>query len=199
MKKILSCKNFASYILITGFLLGLASCTSAPKAPSTADRPTRYNEPIPKRTSEKKSSEEIDYKSIQRLLELDVDYKKLGYFEKNFNTCQIGYGYSKLDHCRTEFFIVANFRVMCRDSEGTISTVLTDDDLRPLAQQDLHWFLKNADGTLRTDGYGYGQIILTSTIPQKNQRLRLSNGKDFLLLRARDVRQLIVPKNWCAF
>ena len=121
----------------------------------------------------------------------------MGYFEKSFNTCQVGFGYSKTENCKQQFFVVAHFKVMCRDSEGTISTILTEEDLRPVAHQDLKWFLKNAQGSLQTDTDGYGQIILTSAISQKNQRLRVSNSKDFLLLRAGDVRLLMVPKNWC--
>lgn len=184
-------------ILLFGLLLGLVGCGTAPTVNSSSGSSEHQKKATARTTPTLKVNDEIDYASIQRLLGLDHDVRKLGYSEKKFNTCEVGFGYSKTDNCRQQVFLVANFRVLCRDSEGTVSTILTEDDLRPVSREDIHWFLKNADGLVRTDGDGYGQIILASTISQKNQRLRLSNGKDFLLLRANDVRQLIVPKNWC--
>ena len=193
-------KQVLKKFFILFLLLGLGGCASDPKLRPIPSIPNKQKETVTKAAAKNTGnnlSEEIDYVSIQRLLGLDFDYKKLGYFEKTFNTCQVGFGYSKTENCKPLFFIVAHFQMLCRDSEGTISTILTKDDLRPVPHQDIRWFLKNADGALQTDAEGYGQVILASAISQKNQRLRVSNSKDFLLLRAGDVRQFIVPKNWC--
>lgn len=141
----------------------------------------------------------IDYLSIQRLLGLDRGFDQLGYIEKVFETCQVGYGYPNNTDCQRKYFIVLNFKLVCRDSEGTISTVLTDSDLKAIAGETVTWSLKSSNGKLVTDQEGYGQIITTAFDSQKNQRLRLTVGSDFLFTKAGEVGRLIAPKSWCKF
>lgn len=141
----------------------------------------------------------IDYASIQRLLGLDRSFDQLGYSEKSFETCQVGFGYANNTECQRKYFIVLHFKLVCRDSEGTISTVLTDADLKAIAGQAVIWSLKNANGKVVTDSEGYGQIVTTAFESQKNQRLRLAVGSDFLLTKAGETRRLIAPKSWCKF
>ena len=140
---------------------------------------------------------EIDYQSIRRLLGLEKNKTVLGYDERTFNTCQVGFGYSTNDSCLNKYFVVIHFKLMCRDSMGTISTQLSEDDLVPVGNQSLRWTLKNTTGALRTDSEGYGQVMVISAQSQRTERFRVSTDNDFLLMRAGDIKRLVVPSNWC--
>ena len=140
---------------------------------------------------------DIDVSSVQRLLGLDKSIHSLGYAEKIFNTCKVGYGFDTNQNCQQKYFVVIHFKISCRASEGTVSTILTEDDLAVVANQKLQWFLKNANGQIETDLNGFAEIKMISDISQKTERLRLSNANDFVLMRAGEIKSLIVPINWC--
>ena len=139
----------------------------------------------------------IDYPSVQRLLKLDRSFTELGFSEKIFDTCQVGFGYAADSDCQKKYFAVVHFKLVCRDSEGTISTVLKDEDLKAISGENVNWYLKNANGSTMTDSEGYGQIITTTNESQKNQRLRLAVGADFLMTKASEAKRLIAPLSWC--
>jgi hypothetical protein len=88
--------------------------------------------------------------------------------------------------------------LLCRDSEGTISTVLTEADVTPIAGQTIRWTLKNVQGQFQTDGLGYGQIVALSPRPQKRERLKLTLGNEFLYMRANEITKVITPRPWCS-
>ncbi len=90
-----------------------------------------------------------------------------------------------------------HFRLLCRDSEGTISTVLTDEDLRPLDRRTVKWSLKGAQGIVETDSDGYGRIITAAVPSQRAQRLRIAVGNEFLYMRANEIKKVITPEPWC--
>lgn len=140
---------------------------------------------------------QIDYPSIQRLLGLDRNISTLGYAERKFNTCNVGFGYPTNQSCMNKVYVVIHFKLMCRDSVGTVLNQISESDLIPLANRELTWSLKNTNGTLSTDFNGYAQVVVVSPQSQKAERFRISSSKDFLLLRAGDIQRLIVPSNWC--
>lgn len=182
-------KNILPIILIFAF----AGCVSKEKATQSQGASVDHqNVSVPTTPP----ARIIDYPSIQRLLQLDRRHDQLGYTEKIYNTCQVGFGYPDTD-CQKKYFVVIHFKLVCRDSEGTISTVLTDDDLKPISGEKVSWYLKNANGSTVTDSEGYGQIIATTNESQKTQRLRLAVGSDFLFLKAGEVNRLIAPRSWC--
>lgn len=168
----------------------LSACSTTPKKESTAYTPSA---PVPAEPE----SGRIDYNAIQTHLNLDRPAEQLGYSEKAFNTCEMGYGYSRSQNCHKEYFVVIHFRLLCRDSEGTISTVLTDADLTPIAGKDVRWNLKGVSGTLLTDGLGYGQIRTVSSSSQVRQRLKVAVGNEFLYMRANEINKVITPRPWC--
>lgn len=139
----------------------------------------------------------IDLPALQTALGLNRAPETLGYTEKIFNTCEVGYGYPSNKDCKKETFIVLHFQLLCRDSEGTISEILTDDFLKPIAFKDLKWTLKGIDGTVKTDRKGFVQIRTTSLASQKRERLKVSLGEDFLYMRANEITKVITPKAWC--
>lgn len=177
--------------LFAGFLfLTLTACSTSSKKESSVVVP----EPSPVSESRTPS---IDYEGLQKHLGLAQDREELGYKEKIFNTCEVGYGFPSGSQCHREQFVVIQFRLLCRDSEGTISTVLTDEDLKPLERRSVRWNLKGIQGTTYTDNDGYGQIVTTSMQSQKGQRLRLAIGNEFLYMRSHEIKKVITPHPWC--
>lgn len=177
--------------LILCFIVTLTGCTtSGPQKPSAGAS-------LPRSESAASDSGAVDYGALQRYLGLDRSSDELGYAEKTFNTCDAGYGYSRSHNCHHEVFVVLHFRLVCRDSEGTISTVLTEMDLSPLSGRTVRWNLKGMSGTVVTDGLGYGQIRIVSPVSQKRERVRLAVGNEFLYMRAGEVTKIITPRPWC--
>lgn len=152
---------------------------------------------VPGATSEPVTAISIDYLGLHRSLGLERPAEDLGFMEKSFNTCAVGYGYSASRDCHREYFVAAHFQLLCRDSEGTISTALSRDDMKPLSGRTVTWTLDGARGTLQLDGEGYGQIKTTFVKSQKAQRLKLTVDNDFVYVRAGEVKRLVTPRNWC--
>ena len=168
----------------------LAGCSSTPKKETSPSVPTTV-------IKEADSPPRIDYAALQTYLGLDRGSEELGYSERTFNTCDAGYGYSRNQDCHKEVFVVLHFRLLCRDSEGTVSTILTEADVNPIAGRSVKWNLKGMSGTVVTDGLGYGQIRTVSRISQRRERLRLSVGPEFLYMRANEITKVITPRPWC--
>ncbi|MBC7420343.1 MAG: hypothetical protein H7328_06400 [Bdellovibrio sp.] len=209
-------------VILLGFLSVLAACTSAPKnedrpitpahrsaSPRAAETSGRQQRYAKLRTYQNKSNQTeptapyetaedtVDYVGLQIFLKLDRSYDVLGYSERMFNTCEVGYGYSNSHNCEKKYFIVSHFRLVCRDSEGTISQILTAADLRPLSRRSIKWSVKTANGELVTDSDGYAQIAMIASQSQRAERLKIASSNDFLYLKAGELTQMITPKNWC--
>ncbi|UYL07339.1 hypothetical protein B9G69_009805 [Bdellovibrio sp. SKB1291214] len=178
-------------LLLLAALVALTACSTTPTAPTPSKTP-------PMATEIGTESSRIDYVAVQRALNLERPVETLGVDEKNFNSCEMGYGYSPNQDCRTIYMTVVNVRLLCRDSEGTISTVLTEADVTPIASQNIRWTLKNVQGQFRTDGLGYGQIVAVSPRSQKRERLKLALGNEFLYMRANEITKVITPRPWCS-
>lgn len=176
--------------------LTLYSCTSAPVATKAPEASTPKPSVAPQVSSEPEV-ENIDYDALQGFLKLKRGYNRLGYAEKAFNTCEVGYGYSSTHNCRKLNFVVIHFQLMCRDSEGTVTEAVTAANIQPISRQPVKWTLKNAVGRTQTDSEGYGQIAIVSKISQRYERLKLTVGDDFLFMKAGEITQMITPKSWC--
>lgn len=172
-------------------LLFLAACST------TSSKKEKYK-PAPVATEIPEDTSRVDYFALQSHLGLDRAVEELGYTEKAFNTCEAGYGFSRSQNCHQEYFVVLHFRLLCRDTEGTISNILTDSDTTPLADRNVRWNLKDMNGTSTTDGLGYGQVRITSPISQKKQRVKLAIGNEFLYMRANEITKVITPLPWCS-
>ncbi len=210
--------------ILFGFLAALASCASDHKGSDQAsprsnpgyansgnNQPERFSklrtyqdkttsssgqasqQPTPYETREAV----VDYASLQRFLRLDRSYNNLGYSERMFNTCEVGFGYSSNSNCEKKFFIVSHFQLVCRQSEGTVQYMLTDADLTPLSRRQLNWSVKTAGGALLTDSEGFAQIAMISSQSQRGERLKIAIDNDFLYLKAGDLKRMITPQNWC--
>lgn len=187
-------KKVASAILAFTFLL-LTHCTSAPKAENHAShRPPTNTSAHPPHAEQGLN---IDVFGLQKGLGLSRNIESLGFIERKFNTCDAGYGFSRSHNCHSKYFVVIHFQLLCRDSEGTISTALKASDMRPISRRSVNWIIKPLSGRLETDSYGFGQIRLISSQSQKQQRLKLAVGNDFLYMRANEITQVVTPQPWC--
>lgn len=178
------------YRLAFGLLfLAVAACTTAPK---TIESP----QVIPGAPAAK-DEVSIDYIGLQRSLGMDIPVDKLGYMEKAFNTCQVGYGYSSTHNCYREFMVVINFRLQCRDSEGTVAEGVTNADITPISDRPIRWTLKGTQGATKTDSEGFGQIMMVSGRSPKKERLKIATGNEFLYMRANEITRVVTPRPWC--
>ena len=180
-----------SFLFLSPLLFFFGCATNSPR-PVLAP-------PLPQRQVEApQATLKIDMQGLQKDLDLERPFDSLGFQEKAFQTCTAGNGFSSHQNCQIKHFVVIHFQLMCRDSEGTISTILTIADLQPVSQQSVIWTLKNSSSTVQTDDRGYGQIRMISSIPQSQQRLKLSVGNDFLYTRAGEITRVATPPSWCA-
>ena len=136
----------------------------------------------------------VDLQGLKR--ELRLEGSDLGYFERGFETCQAGYGFSRSQDCRALRLVVIRFQLLCRTSEGT-ETSAESYQTFPVAAADLGWRLAGQSGGTRTDSEGRAEIALAAGPSPREQRLRLIRGNDFLLITAEDVRRIVAGKDWC--
>ncbi len=172
-------------------------CSSVQKndVPVSTDLRESIKNDLPNK--EIKIEEVIDYNLLEQAINLKIPAEKLGFFEKSFNTCRVGSGYLSNANCRNLNYIVIHFRVRCRDTEGTTSEIVTEANLRDNANRDMIWTLKNKSGEIVTNAEGYGEIREVYQGSPKTERIRVSDGKRFLYLRANELTTAIVPNNWC--
>ncbi len=175
--------------LIAIFLVG---CVSEPK------KVEQQAPPPPTSSSAEPDEESIDVTGLQKSLRMTRDAEDLGYVEKQFESCRAGFGLSPIRNCRPLYLVVVHFRLQCRDSEGTVSEVVTNAELRAITTNNLRWNFGKVQGVTKTDGEGFGQVVAIAPSPSRKQRFRLTRGNDFLALPAGDVRRIIVPRTpWC--
>lgn len=186
-------KELWSRILISMLAVFIGACASSPKVegPLVPSKDEKISATLPE------LNRPIDYISLQRSLGLSREFDNLGYAERSFNTCQAGYGYSSSRGCRQETLAVIHFQLLCRDSEGTISTTLSREDMRPLSLRSIKWTLKEARGTIQLDSEGYGQIQMVFRNSPKYQRVKLSSANENLYMKAGEITRVITPQDWC--
>jgi hypothetical protein len=115
----------------------------------------------------------------------------LGYQEKSFDTCQMGLR----GECGRKYLAVVNFQLMCRETEGTVSTFPLE--LHPIVAPVLRWSMGRASGETQTDVNGYGQIAVITDRPLSHSRLLLKKERLFVAITAGEITRIVLPKNWC--
>lgn len=172
----------------------LGACTSTPKSiesPLGRGKTNRPTEPI------ETSGSSIDYIGLQRSLGMEIPITRLGYKEKIFNTCEVGYGYSGTHDCHRQYMVVINFQLQCRDTEGQVSEGVHHSDVRPIADKSVRWNLKGIQGNTKTNFDGFGQVLAVSPMSQRQERIKLGVGNEFLYMRANEINRVVTPRPWC--
>jgi hypothetical protein len=177
-------------ILILSSVLFLSACTTTPKKEERARPPLPTSPPA-------EPEESIDLLGLQRSLKMTRDPEDLGYKDRAFNTCRAGFGYSPTKNCRQQHLVVLHFRLQCRDSEGTVSEVVTHAELMPVTSDEVRWNIGKSEGFTQTDGEGFGQIVMVAPKSIRRDRVRLTVGEDFLTMSGGDIKRIILPRNWC--
>lgn len=188
-------------IFYTIFLLMIVTaCTTGEKQRSEEKYgrlPEEFPRPPSKKEAAKKSMGPVNVVGLQARLGMNRAHHVLGYREKSFNTCEVGNGYPESDDCQNESLVVIHIQMMCRDSDDTVSEVVTEANLTAIANQNLKWNLGKLSGLTKTDREGFAQIRTVASGSQIDSRLRVTMDSDFLFLRAGEVNRVIAPKQWC--
>lgn len=166
----------------------LSACASV--QPTTPQTP-----PIPQAPVESGGEPKIDLDALSRSLGLQGPAQDLGYREKSFNTCKVGYGFSMSHDCRNMVLAVIRFQLQCRDSDGTVSDV--NYQLNPVAGKAARWNLGRIQGVTITDGDGFAEIQALAAASPRADRLRITVHGNFLIIRAEDARRIVAPKSFC--
>jgi hypothetical protein len=178
------------------FFLFLTSCASKP----TYEFPVPVEKPPAAVAPEEPQSTDIvvDVEGLQRYLKLEKSVDNLGYTEKGFSTCEVGYGYSSNRNCRRDYFVLIHFQLMCRDSnEDSYTEALGASDMRPLKGRTVKWTLDKDTGIIYLDDRGNGQIKTTTRTSPKLKRLKLNIDNDNLYVKAGEISKIVTPSNWC--
>ncbi len=172
-------------LLILCCFLALGACTTAPKEPvERAERPPLVlEEPRPRQA--------VPVFQIQNELGMNRQPDDLGFAEKLFNACNFGIPGEDCDRVLN----VVHFQLMCRDTEGTVSTVPVS--LRPIVAPYITWSVAGQSGSTRTDRNGFGQFAFISGRTIKEKRLILRKGAHYVGLTVSEITKVVLPKNWC--
>jgi hypothetical protein len=158
----------------------------------------KETEQIPVETQKGSGAQQtIDILRLGQSLGMNIPVENLGYHEKQFNSCRVGYGSSSNQNCQPLFFVVVNYQLLCRQSSGTVSVTIQSDELPPVRDQRITWNLHSQKGHHQTNEEGFGQLQGVFPISQRHQRLKISTGTDFLYAKAGDLKQALTPKDWC--
>lgn len=140
----------------------------------------------------------IDYEGLQASLKLIRSRETLGYLEKSFETCKAGYGYPSNQNCRRDYFVLVHFKLLCRDADESSHTAFDASRMEPLSHREIRWSMRDRSGTLTLDDQGFGQILTTSPVSLKSQRLKISADNENLHIRASDLGRIVAPPVWCS-
>lgn len=178
-------------VFSSSLIVVLAGCSSAP-------RPLEKNEgPIPAlRTAplESKKPKPIDLVSLKKTLNLTRPKSQLGLREAIFENCSAS---PNARNCPRSYFVSIHIRLQCREVDFSSDYIPTEDDIKTIANRKLTWNLESFSGESQTDAEGYSQIDFVSDHSASKRPLRISDGTDFLIIRANEVTRIVAPKDWC--
>ena len=149
---------------------------------------------IPTSTDGEVRADRIDYDGIRTELGLDRAIDDLGYEERRFNTCNIGNGYSSSSRCQDLTMMVLHFKLLCRNSTGTVSAIA---QTAPMDRANIRWELAGSSGITQTNRHGYAQISLVSRYSKGSERLIIHIGDKYFGGRAHELKMHVLPGDWC--
>lgn len=171
-----------------------AGCATSQNQPNTLDQgfdlsqPTRQSQPSPPRLNKVQMAKRIG---------LFRDQTEVGFRQSSFNDCTLPRDLRKNHRCSTQYLSLINFRMRCRDSEGTVDEQVSNYELTPLRSRHIKWEVGSLNGKTQTDSRGYGQVIVRSWAPIESQQFRLTANGHIMGVPVKQVRQFVLPKYWC--
>lgn len=142
----------------------------------------------------------LDLQEVQHDLDMEPPTSFVGYREKRFDACKMQSELPAITDCSNAYFIQLGLKIYCRPTEEPEGIALSESDLTPLANRDLVWKMADASsisGHLHTDLSGSGIILTIAQHSLRKKHLRVSTGKDYLIMTAGDVTQIETPVSWC--
>lgn len=167
----------------------LCACATAPKD----DEAPIYD------SSQQSSPEDarLDKTKLADSLGVLKDVEDIGFHQVSFNDCSIPRRFRKGSSCSTQYLAVINFRMRCRNSEGTVEQQVSQYELTPLVSNSVKWGVGKLEGNTRTDSRGYGRAIIRSWTPVDSKLFRLTANGQVMAVTAKQVRQFVLPRYWC--
>jgi hypothetical protein len=138
----------------------------------------------------------IDYAALQDRLGIEAKPDRVGYQEKVFDACGYVDVLPPFKDCHHAYFVFAQFQLSCRGSEES-SSILSAADFQPVSSKPLKWRAGKNHGEIQTDQGGFAKIQTISERSMKRQELRVSTGKDFLVIVAGQSTNIVTPPSWC--
>lgn len=115
----------------------------------------------------------------------------------NMNRSLHDMGFREAKYDSRGYLITIHFRILCRQSEGTVDEV-AHADLSPIYDNNIEWKLgRYQSGSTETDRDGYGKVELVSTSSGARERLRLTRDGKFVAVPASEAGLVVVPGGWC--
>lgn len=179
------------WIFIFLALLFVSSCT-------TTDKSTRKVQPSEPRGTlpPQQRIQPVDLVALSQRLGMYKDVSDVGFFERTFNDCSLPKEHRLSYGCSTQILTAIQFRMRCRDSEGTVQSV-SNYELEPLVTAAVRWNLSQYSGTTSTNSSGFGRVLVRSPRSLRNERFRLTHNNQMMAVSAAEVRQFVLPKYWC--
>lgn len=161
----------------------LVGCTTAPVVETKSE---------PESQVERKVSTSGDEAVTALRKRLKVAAQR-GLQERPFNSCKEQFKDGL--KCGARTFVSLGIRLLCRDSEDTVSTI--NHKLQPLISDHVQWKLGGQSGVIRTGNDGTGVITAVTAASIAESRLVLTVGKQFLGVEASQASQIVLPIYWC--
>lgn len=128
--------------------------------------------------------------------QLHLTSHDLGLTEKPFNACEYGLR-DRFPNCPQLVMTSINYRIRCRDTVDTTETTVTAVHLDPLVTERMDWQLGDSRGETHTDSSGHGRVLALSNRSLKKKMLIFHQRTKLMGLRAYQVSQIVVPRDWC--
>lgn len=146
----------------------------------------------PKKTGRQRL--QVDLKEVQKDLGIQYYGNQYGVAEIPFNTCNLSsYNSSR---CEMKTFIYVRFRVRCRNSQDTVSYV-GKSDIKNLSNSRIKWRLGPHNGTAYLNSKGVAEVRMISDESLRRSRFVIFSGNNYLGIRVNELKQILVPSDWC--
>lgn len=134
-----------------------------------------------------------DLVSFQKKIGINPKASELGYYEKPFRECE---GNEKVG-CPYRFFHLAQIRMQCRSTSGTVRNAVTAMELENLDYTRVKWKLGTQRGVTKTNANGQLRIRAIGGRSLLSQNIQLIANGNALSVALSSAKRLVLPNHWC--